>query len=135
MKWHKSYETGNELVDNDHKELFEMVNGLIESSFEKQNSKAVETIDYLSDYVLRHFANEERLMEESNYPDTAVHKQQHMDFVEVVADFRIRLSIDSSDDLMLQANKTIVEWLSSHVLGSDKALAVHYRESKGIQED
>jgi len=132
MKWHESYETGNAMVDKDHKELFGLVNDLINTSFSNQSAKAVDAIDFLSGYVLRHFANEERLMDESDYPDSAVHKKQHSDFVAVVTDYRTRLESGKSDDIMLEVNKAVVEWLSGHVLGSDKALAVHYREVKGI---
>jgi len=126
MQWHKSYETGNKVVDNDHKEIFDMVNKLINISFQNQRENYTSTIDYLSKYVLRHFANEEGIMDESDYPRSEEHKRQHSDFVKVVTQLRERLDANESD-IGLEINQTIVDWLSDHVLGSDKALADHYR--------
>ncbi|MCL2199183.1 MAG: hemerythrin family protein [Defluviitaleaceae bacterium] len=133
MKWHSSYETGNTTVDNDHKEIFSLVDSLINSSFENQRESVTKAIDYLAGYVVRHFGNEERLMEESNYPRMEEHKKQHSDFVGVALGLREKYvsQPENASDIGLEINKTIVDWLSEHVLGSDKALADHYKKWGG----
>ncbi|MCL2204524.1 MAG: hemerythrin family protein [Defluviitaleaceae bacterium] len=128
MHWHKSYETGNTIVDKDHKEIFELVNKLINSNFSNKVQDTTNAIDYLSGYVLRHFANEERLMEESSYPQASTHKQIHQDFVTAVTQLKNKLNTHpDTSAVVLEINKTIVDWLSDHVLGSDKAMAEYYR--------
>lgn len=130
MKWHTSYETGNAIVDKDHKEIFSLVDSLINSSFESHHEDVTKAIDYLAGYVVNHFGNEERLMDESSYPRTDEHKKQHSDFVAVALGLREEYvaSPQNAADIGFEIKKTIVDWLSEHVLGSDKALADHYKK-------
>ena len=55
----KELYTGNELIDNEHKELIARVNKLVESC-EKGTEKttAVKTLDFLMDYTEFHFSDE-----------------------------------------------------------------------------
>ncbi|MCL2398382.1 MAG: hemerythrin family protein [Defluviitaleaceae bacterium] len=129
MIWHKNYETGNIQVDNEHKEIFKMVQSVMEATFDSEESKIESTIDFLANYTVNHFKHEERLMEESNYPSMPVHKKQHDDFVIEVLDLRERVKSESSSDKnSLEIKKVIVNWLVDHVLGSDKIMADHYRK-------
>jgi hemerythrin-like metal-binding protein len=123
MIWSAAYSTGNVQVDNEHKEIFMLVQNVIEASRSGQDTKVGETIDFLANYTVTHFKNEERLMEESAYPEMPIHKQQHDDFVAEVLALRARSSEASSQDI----EKIIVNWLTDHVLGSDKLMATHYR--------
>ena len=52
--------TGNELIDNEHKELIDRVNKLVESCENgKEKVTAVKTLDFLMDYTEFHFSDEE----------------------------------------------------------------------------
>ena len=136
--WNKSYETGNTLVDNDHKEIFQLVEQVLSSSFNSRKDKVKVSIEFLADYVVRHFANEERLMDESDFPRSKAHKKEHADFLVVATDLHKEFLNDSytfgennetgSLHLSMIINKTVVGWLTKHVMGSDKALAVHYKK-------
>lgn len=129
MEWHKKYETGNEEVDNEHKEIFALVKKVINAAFDSQEEKIETTIDFLADYTIRHFAHEERIMEESNYPDTDIHKKQHQDFVKDVVALKERVMVESdSRKSSIEVNNVIVDWLTAHVLGSDKVMAEYYRK-------
>ena len=128
MLWNSNYEIGNALVDSEHKEIFGMVDKLLEDDFTGRPDKIKSVIDFLASYVLRHFDHEEQLMDESSYPDKDTHVKQHRDFVKTVEAFvkKIEGNLDSID-LSLEANKLIVDWLANHVMGSDKALVDHHR--------
>ena len=131
MLWNSNYEIGNTLVDSEHKEIFGIVDRLLADDFAGRPDKIKTAVDFLSDYVARHFEHEEQLMEESGYPDMAAHKKQHRDFVKTVGELmeRIEGNLDSVY-FSLEVNKVIVDWLAEHVMGSDKALVDHYREWK-----
>ena len=58
----KDLETGNAVIDREHKELFGAVNRLLDACGKGQGRAAMESaIQFLLDYVDKHFANEERL--------------------------------------------------------------------------
>ena len=128
MLWNSNYETGNVLVDGEHKEIFDMVEKLLEDDFKDRPDKIKSTVEFLAGYVQRHFEHEEKLMDESGYPQTNVHTEQHRDFIKVVSDLmqRIEDNLDSID-FSLEINKVIVNWLAEHVMLSDKVMIDHYR--------
>ena len=129
MVWNKSYETGNEKVDNEHKEIFRLVQEVIDATLDSDSvGKIEEAVDFLANYTLSHFKHEEGLMDESNYPAAPVHKKQHENFVTEVLALRERVLNESdSEKRSTDVKKVIINWLADHVLGSDKLMANHYR--------
>jgi len=129
MVWDKSYETGNVEVDNEHKQLFTLVQRVIDAAFTNREEKIETTMNFLADYTVKHFAHEERLMDESSYPKTDEHKAQHKNFLNDVGEMWKRIKVEN-DTLKssLDINRVVVDWLIEHVLGSDKMLADHYRK-------
>ncbi|MCL1881478.1 MAG: bacteriohemerythrin [Oscillospiraceae bacterium] len=135
LLWNQSYETGNISVDNEHKEIFGLVEKILNEKFESKSEKIKKAIAFLANYTVRHFQNEEKLMEESNYPRTAEHKQQHADFVVTVGELQEKLRIGTEElNLSLIVNEVIVNWLTEHIIGSDKAMAKFYKEFKDAQK-
>jgi hemerythrin len=136
--WNATYETGHETVDNDHKEIFKLVEEVLSSSRVPRKDKVETAITFLAQYVIRHFANEEILMEECNYPETDTHKKEHADFLEAAVNLQEQFVNDTytlgetNNDLHLsiEINKTVIAWLTKHVMGSDKKMARFYREWK-----
>jgi len=137
--WNDEFATGHELVDNDHKQIFSIVEDVLESSVKGSKEKNETAINFLAEYVVSHFAREEKLMDESDYPNTLAHTKEHKDFMEVA----LKLKDDFDDGgyaigelemhpdtihLSKVINDTVIGWLLNHVMGSDKDLAKHYRE-------
>lgn len=129
MVWSKQYETGNEQVDNEHKEIFRLVKKILDDSFESREEKIDTAIKFMADYIINHFRGEEALMLESDYPAMEEHKKLHADFIDVILDLIERV-INETDNLKnhLDVNNIIVSWFISHVLDKDKAMIDHYRK-------
>ncbi|EET60930.1 hemerythrin HHE cation binding domain protein [Marvinbryantia formatexigens DSM 14469] len=122
----KSLETGNELIDSQHKELIARVNKLTEECTPgKEKNVAVQTLDFLMDYTVIHFADEEKLQEEHNYPLLAQHKEQHAAFVKAVDELREMLEEEEgpSEAFVEAVKKNVVDWLVVHIQGWDKKVA------------
>ena len=122
--------TGNELIDNEHKELIDRVNKLVESCENgKEKVTAVKTLDFLMDYTEFHFSDEEKLQQEVGYDKLEQHKGQHEDFKKSVDELRQMLEEEEGPtDAFVQAvNKNISQWLVNHIQGWDKALAEYIR--------
>lgn len=122
--------TGNELIDNEHKELIDRVNKLVESCENgKEKVTAVKTLDFLMDYTEFHFSDEEKLQQEVGYDKLEQHKVQHEDFKKSVDELRQMLEEEEGPtDAFVQAvNKNISQWLVNHIQGWDKAVAEYIR--------
>ncbi|MCL2216214.1 MAG: bacteriohemerythrin [Defluviitaleaceae bacterium] len=129
MIWSKKYETGNTQVDNEHKEIFKLVQDVIDVTIGNADATVEDAIDFLANYTVHHFKHEENLMHKSNYSEMAVHKKQHDDFVAEVLALRERVKNESDTSKNnLDIKKVVVNWLTDHVLGSDKVMADYYRK-------
>jgi len=129
MLWNKNLETGNQTVDDQHREIFKLVQKVLDADvFEDRKEKIETSLGFLSNYALEHFATEEKLMNESNYPDVTVHKGQHDKFVEeVVAFMKLFKTEGDSINISQSINGLVVTWLNEHIKGSDKEFADFYR--------
>lgn len=122
--------TGNELIDNEHKELIDRVNKLVESCENgKEKVTAVKTLDFLMDYTDFHFSDEEKLQQEAGYDKLEQHKVQHEDFKKSVDELRQMLEEEEgpTDAFVEAVNKNISQWLVNHIQGWDKAVAEFIR--------
>ena len=129
MVWSKQYETGNEKVDNEHKEIFRLVKKILDGSFDSREEKIDTAIRFMADHIINHFHREELLMIESEYPGAEEHKKLHADFIEVVLDLieRVKNETDSLKN-HLDVNNVVVSWFIAHVLDRDKNMISHYRK-------
>lgn len=80
--------TRNEVVDGQHKELIKRINDLYAALASEDEAtraaKAEETLNFLAEYTVFHFASEEELMQNAKYPLFTEHKAKHDAFVETV---------------------------------------------------
>jgi len=82
LEWRTEWESGNTGIDNQHRRLLEIANGLLDHSLTSQN-KAVLTglFQELLDDVLQHFAEEERVLQTVKYPEAEHHAELHRQLV------------------------------------------------------
>jgi len=128
--WRKDLETGDQKVDDQHKEIFRLVQKVLDAdAFEDRKEKIDVAMKFLSNYALEHFAAEEALMEECSYPDLSLHKTQHDAFVKEVVEF-MALFEEQGDSINLSQsiNGLVVTWLNDHIKGSDKEFVDYYRK-------
>ena len=129
MTWSKSYETGNAEVDNQHKEIFRLVQHVLDADADMSASDKVETaMGFLTDYAVRHFASEEALMRECEYPNYENHKALHDNFInEVIAYIGNFAKGGDSVTMSETINNFVVTWLKEHIMQCDKAMAEFYK--------
>lgn len=92
--WKESYGIGVEIIDSQHKQLFEMVENLmriVNKQQEEVKSESIKAVAFLKDYVVRHFADEEEYQISLNYEGYEKHKRIHEGFIETVLDFERRM--------------------------------------------
>lgn len=118
----KDLETGNSIIDNEHRELLKAVNALLEACGEgKGREKMSETMKFLTDYVNRHFAHEEQLQKQSGYPGYEAHRAFHEKYKQTLSEITSGMSssINIADLAKFNAH---VSLLVSHIRSDDKKL-------------
>ena len=118
------------LIDSEHKELIDRINKLVDSCESgKEKTTAVRTLDFLMDYTDFHFRDEEKLQEESGYPEIENHKLQHKVFEKAVNELKEMLEEEEgpTEAFVAAVNKNITEWFLNHIQVWDKKVAEHVK--------
>ena len=120
--------TGNALIDSEHRELFAAVNNLIDACAQgKGRDQIQKTVQFLSDYVAKHFRDEEGLQTKSNYPGYPAHKQFHDGYRRKLAEVSQVLMREGASVKALGDLNGVVAILVSHIRTEDKRLARHIK--------
>jgi hemerythrin len=129
--WSKDLETGNDLIDSQHKQLIEALDNLMEAcSGGKGRAVLVETMDFLESYTAKHFSDEEDLQRQYNYPEYTSHKRLHDGFKTVVAKLGRQLKAEGPTiTLVGKVNADIGAWLVNHITREDTKVAAHVRST------
>lgn len=131
--WSKDLETGNALIDSQHKELFERINALLAAcAAGKGRAEVVNTTKFLYEYISRHFSDEEQLQLRYKYPDYANHKQYHEGYKRVVRELAEQLNKEGPTVVLVgKVNSSIAGWLINHIKREDVKVAAHVRAQDG----
>jgi len=124
VRWTPDLAVGVEVIDNQHKELFNRVDRLLEASTQGQGREEIgKLVQFLSNYVVTHFGTEEKAMVKHGYGGITAHKAEHMaflkDFGELAKSYETQ---GASTALVLAVQRRVVDWLNNHIRRSDKAL-------------
>lgn len=131
IAWSDDFATGNAGIDDDHRRLLALFNEFsLAVNAGKGEAVIRGVLDDLVDYTHYHFAREELLMQESDYPDYARHKKMHDTFIRQVDDVGSHLSVGTELGAFLLS--FLAKWLSGHILGADRHLG-RYLERGGIE--
>lgn len=120
--------TGNALIDSEHRELFAAVNNLMDACAQgKGRDQIQKTVQFLEDYVAKHFRDEEGLQTKSNYPGYPAHKQFHDGYRCKLAETTQVLTREGPSVKALGDLNGVVAILVSHIRTEDKRLARHIK--------
>jgi hemerythrin len=120
VEWRDGFKINIAQVDEEHKHLFELVKRLDLATVEA-------TVDELLNYVVTHFTNEQKLMEDSNYPAFSGHLKLHEEFAASVADF-LGSGNEWTEDRVQDLRRFLNKWLIGHIMTHDLRFGNWYRE-------
>ncbi len=134
VPWNPSFETGIDVIDEQHRRLVGLLNDLAHQYVYGLELAEVERIvDGLVDYTAYHFDTEEALWEEVLAGDKwfEAHKDTHDGFVQTVRRLQSELvrskNMPALDDLL----SFLTSWLAHHILYEDKRFSVLWLEMRG----
>jgi hemerythrin len=92
MEWNESLSIGYARIDAEHKELFRIIQELVDAIHQKTcKYKIDDVLKFLEDYANHHFAMEENYMKKLAYPEYAQHHAEHRKFVAAFTDLKHEL--------------------------------------------
>ncbi len=124
FEWTEGLSSGFEEIDSQHKELIALIRKLFVRVEKKESVQRVGVaIDFLRDYVVKHFQAEERHMEIYDYPGIYKHKEQHNKFIEDFEANQERFYQCMTDyHMAIEIKGWLYNWLLNHITKADKAL-------------
>lgn len=128
-EWTDSLKSGNKIMDNQHKELFEHINLFFEGIEKEQGHETtVRTLNFLVKYVRYHFATEEELMRKTDYDELHEHMKNHRTLVDDLMKCYKQLISDGNSEYVIQELSTLLQdWFVTHIMGHDIRLAKHLK--------
>jgi hemerythrin-like metal-binding protein len=134
VEWDPTLETGDALVDAQHKGLFELLNELHTAVVEQRGNEIAEEVIYrLLRYTATHFADEEALMERFGYPGVFEHHQLHQALTRETASLAERY-LDGHDVLPLTISMFLHDWLMKHIREQDQRVIAYVNEHRAHVE-
>lgn len=123
------YLTGIELIDNEHKELFRIVdqaNRLVKSYDEASGyDKILDILDNLKEYTKEHFSDEEEYMEGIHYEGLEAQKRAHDAFIQKLENIDVSEIDQNPQETLQQLLEFLLGWLVNHILHTDKKIPNH----------
>jgi len=131
IPWSEEYELGNDFIDSQHKRLFELVGNIGKYCNEGKSINTLsETLDFLLQYTVQHFSDEESLQLKYNFPEYEQHKKLHEEFeatvVEKVSEFKEK---GSTKVLKEAVNDFVITWLVNHILKEDMKIGAYIKDA------
>jgi len=122
INWTNEFSIGIPHIDSQHQKLVEMVNNLHAAMLKGQAKDALgKLLDELKNYTVYHFASEEKVQQECNYPGYQAHKILHDKLTEQVVEFQNKFKSGNatiSSDLL----GFLKDWLINHIQREDKKI-------------
>jgi len=131
LEWRQVYETGIKKIDEQHKELFQVLKQISDAPIHEKSMVLKDTLQKAIDYSTYHFKEEEEYWEKIHLPKNMIdkHRIEHIKYSKYLND----LLNHFHDGLFLSMTITdfLKEWMIGHVLGEDQEYAKWERENRG----
>lgn len=123
IPWTPALAIGVPEIDHQHQELFVRIERLVQGVARGNSADAERLLEFLGQYIVKHFGAEERWMLRSAYPAYAQHKAEHERFIRDYEHMTREVREKGPNVLAgIRINNWIAEWLRQHISRSDMEL-------------
>jgi hemerythrin-like metal-binding protein len=132
LEWSHELSIGNNEIDEQHRELMNLLNTLQSSALEGADQAHLEKeLEKLISHTALHFQEEERAMRAVGYPDVDRHTREHESLEGVALNFQRQFSEYriSLDDFLM---RFLRNWLTEHIRTLDTDFGT-YLTGKNVQ--
>lgn len=119
IDWESRYSVGHNEIDQQHRQLIDMINKLHTAMKSGQGSReAGAIVEEMVNYSKFHFETEENLMKVYGFIGLLTHKAEHAAFIKQAGDFQTQFAAGKVS-LSIDILNFLKEWLTKHILGTD----------------
>jgi hemerythrin len=119
FKWSPDYSLNIKTIDNQHKELVNILNRLFIAASMREGKEVIGgMLEALTSYTKTHFSLEERLMEQANYADMEAHKEEHLKLIEQLDQLCKQHQLEEKP-IYFEMLRFLKTWLKDHIRGVD----------------
>jgi hemerythrin len=124
IAWRESLSIGVEEIDNQHKQLLAHFDRLLKAC---ETGKGLEELkrllNFLDEYVVKHFKDEESIQRLRNYPGYEAHKKEHESFAARLKVLKQEISTEGvALHHLMETNNLLLKWLINHISTVDVQL-------------
>lgn len=131
--WDDTYSIGIAEIDQQHRTMFSLVQGLHESVLAGRSASHVEpTLSELLQYCEHHFTAEESLMSVHQFPELANHRSEHRLITSQVNLF-LEEQRANKPGLVNDLLEYLEDWIGIHILQHDMKYRDHLMHMWGVQ--
>lgn len=123
MQWNDALVLDGGIIDETHKEFVELLNRM----FEAPDENMLEILDEFIAHTEAHFAQEQRWMEELDFPPLSCHVGEHEGVLEITREVRRRAAEGEARFGKVLA-QGVAEWFENHAASMDMVLAQYIKE-------
>ena len=138
--WNPNFETGIEIIDEQHKELVRILNKLAGHLANRSEDIVLNKIfDELANYADYHFRTEEKIWSSNFHDDEwfSEHEKTHVSFIDEVVALKNNDNNKPLDDVVYDIVSLLSKWLAYHILDTDKRMAIvvlNLQSGKSLEE-
>ena len=119
FKWSPDYSVHIKTIDDQHQELVNMLNRLFDAVSMHEGNKVIGgVLEALRSYTETHCSLEERLMQQTNYPDLDAHRLEHQKMLQQL-DLLCEEHLSKDKPIHFEILRFIKIWLKEHIKGVD----------------
>lgn len=123
--WNDDLKTGIDVIDYQHKLLFETINKLHDS--QKNKTIFFQVLVELLVYISEHFQTEENFMKTSGYADYVVHKKSHEKF-SIGYKEKLKQFVDNDFlEMPFELINFVEDWFNGHYANEDVKMAKYLK--------
>lgn len=131
INWNSALALGHSTIDSQHQHLVDLLNQLYDAIQDREGVTILRTVlKELEHYTEYHFSTEDELMRETRHEFAEDHRQEHLEMILRLRDFRNDLeSSFASPQLLLEF---LQHWLITHIAGADRLLVSALSRNSGL---
>jgi hemerythrin len=121
VEWTPALETGVEMIDEQHRRLFALINALHEATLARdgEDDAVADALYELADYVTEHFDDEEALMASHAYAELPAHHEMHQRLSQKTLGYMAKF-VNGEEVSPRELAEFLGSWLQNHILEQDR---------------
>jgi hemerythrin-like metal-binding protein len=136
LKWDESLSVGIPEIDVDHQRFILLINGLNEAIANRLGVEEIKNrvLSILEDAAI-HFAHEEALFKEWDYPEAVEHAEEHEQMIVAMNEIISRLEHGCTEYVLIESTLYFKAALIEHFLTESMEYRAYYEQNKSLQSE